>query len=106
LGSLPAAFQGCRRMREWDIYDSFNDLNGTPASGSIYLAARGASKGNELQGFCSERLGINRRDDTAWLCKDNAEAAQIAVTAVVIWTWRARSYINNLDKLVTDNRFR
>src|ERR1700744_18808 len=84
--------------------NSFNDLNGTPATGNSYLQ-RDILKGKwGFKGFVVSDWGwIGERINHGY-AKDNYEAAEEAIKAGSDMDMESRSYINNLAKLVADKK--
>jgi beta-glucosidase len=84
--------------------NSFNDLNGIPATGSSYLQ-RDILKGAwKFKGFVVSDWGSIGEMINHGYAKDNYEAAQEAITAGSDMDMESRSYINNLAKLVADKK--
>ena len=84
--------------------NSFNDLNGTPATGNKYLQ-RDVLKGKwNFKGFVVSDWGSIGEMIPHGYAKDNAEAALFAVTAGNDMDMESRSYIGNLEKLVNDGK--
>ena len=84
--------------------NSFNDLNGTPATGSSYLQ-RDILKGAwKFKGFVVSDWGSIGEMINHGYAKDNYEAAQEALTAGSDMDMESRSYINNMAKLVADKK--
>lgn len=84
--------------------NSFNDLNGTPATGNSYLQ-RDILKGAwKFKGFVVSDWGSIGEMINHGYAKDNYEAAQEAITAGSDMDMESRSYINNLAKLVADKK--
>lgn len=84
--------------------NSFNDLNGIPASGNKYLQ-RDILKGQwHFKGFVVSDWGSIGEMINHGYAKDNYEAAFEAVTAGSDMDMESRSYINNLSKLVKDGK--
>jgi beta-glucosidase len=84
--------------------NSFNDLNGTPATANKYLQ-RDVLKGKwNFKGFVVSDWGSIGELIPHGYAKDNAEAAQFAVTAGNDMDMESRSYIGNLEKLVKDGK--
>src|SRR5580765_2051486 len=80
--------------------NSFNDLNGIPATGNKYLQ-RDILKGKwNFKGFVVSDWGSVGEMINHGYAKDNYEAALEAVTAGSDMDMESRSYINNLSKLV------
>ena len=84
--------------------NSFNDLNGIPASGNKYLQ-RDILKGKwNFKGFVVSDWGSIGEMINHGYAKDNYEAALEAVTAGSDMDMESRSYIQNLSKLVKDGK--
>jgi len=84
--------------------NSFNDLNGTPATGNSYLQ-RDILKGAwKFKGFVVSDWGSIGEMINHGYAKDNYEAAQEALTAGSDMDMESRSYINNMAKLVADKK--
>lgn len=84
--------------------NSFNDLNGTPATGSSYLQ-RDILKGQwGFKGFVVSDWGSIGEMINHGYVKDNYEAAEVAIKAGSDMDMESRSYINNLAKLVADGK--
>lgn len=84
--------------------NSFNDLNGTPASASSYLQ-RDILKGKwGFTGFVVSDWGSIREMVAHGYAKDNYEAADFAINAGNDMDMEGRAYINNLAKLVKDGK--
>ncbi len=84
--------------------NSFNDLNGTPATGSIYLQREVLKRKWDFKGFVVSDWGSIGEMINHGYSKDNYEAAQVAITAGSDMDMESRSYINNLAKLVDDKK--
>ena len=104
----------------WDVYlppfkaaldagvgtfmNSFNDLNGIPATGNSYLQ-RDILKGKwGFKGFVVSDWGSIGEMINHGYAKDNYEAAEEALKAGSDMDMESRSYINNLAKLVADKK--
>jgi beta-glucosidase len=84
--------------------NSFNDLNGVPATGSSYLQ-RDILKGAwKFKGFVVSDWGSIGEMINHGYAKDNYEAAEEAIKAGSDMDMESRSYINNLAKLVADKK--
>ncbi len=82
--------------------NSFNDLNGTPASASSYLQ-REILKGKwGFKGFVVSDWGSIGEMINHGYVRDNYEAAEAAIKAGSDMDMESRSYINNLARLVAD----
>jgi beta-glucosidase len=84
--------------------NSFNDINGTPATGSSYLQ-RDILKGKwGFKGFVvSDWNSIGEMIPHGFV-KDNYEAAEVAIKAGNDMDMESRAYIGNLAKLVKDGK--
>jgi len=84
--------------------NSFNDLNGTPASANSYLM-RDILKGKwGFKGFVVSDWGSIGEMINHGYVKDNYQAAEAAINAGNDMDMESRSYINNLAKLVADKK--
>jgi len=84
--------------------NSFNDLNGIPATGNKYLQ-RDILKGKwNFKGFVVSDWGSIGEMINHGYAKDNYEAALEAATAGSDMDMESRSYINNLSKLVKERK--
>lgn len=84
--------------------NSFNDLNGTPATGNHYLQ-RDILKGKwGFKGFVVSDWGSIGEMINHGYVKDNYQAAEVAISAGNDMDMESRSYINNLAKLVADKK--
>jgi len=84
--------------------NSFNDLNGTPASASRYLM-RDILKGKwGFKGFVVSDWGSIGEMINHGYVKDNYGAAEASINAGSDMDMESRSYINNLAKLVADKK--
>jgi beta-glucosidase len=84
--------------------NSFNDLNGTPATGNSYLQ-RDILKGKwGFKGFVVSDWGSIGEMINHGYAKDNYQAAEEAIKAGSDMDMESRSYINNLTKLVSDKK--
>ncbi|MBS1524714.1 MAG: glycoside hydrolase family 3 C-terminal domain-containing protein [Bacteroidetes bacterium] len=84
--------------------NSFNDLNGIPATGNSYLQ-RDVLKGKwDFKGFVVSDWGSIGEMINHGYVKDNYEAAQVAITAGNDMDMESRSYINNLKQLMADGK--
>jgi len=84
--------------------NSFNDLNGTPASGNTYLQREVLKKIWNFKGFVVSDWGSIGEMVPHGYAKNNVEAAEIAVKAGNDMDMESRSYIDNLEKLVNDGK--
>src|SRR6476620_7086490 len=86
--------------------NSFNDLNGIPATGNKYLQ-RDILKGKwNFKGFVVSDWGSVGEMINHGFAKDNYEAAFEAVTAGCDMDMESRSYINNLSKLLKEGKIK
>ncbi len=84
--------------------NSFNDLNGMPATGNSYLQ-RDILKGKwGFKGFVVSDWGSIGEMINHGYVKDNYQAAEEALKAGSDMDMESRSYINNLAKLVADKK--
>ncbi len=84
--------------------NSFNDLNGIPATGNAYLQ-REILKGRwKFKGFVVSDWGSVGEMIPHGYAKDNYQAAMEAVIAGCDMDMESRSYIKNLSKLVNDRK--
>lgn len=84
--------------------NSFNDLNGIPATGNKYLQ-RDILKGKwNFKGFVVSDWGSIGEMINHGYVKDNYEAADVAIHAGSDMDMESRSYINNLKQLVADKK--
>jgi beta-glucosidase len=84
--------------------NSFNDLNGIPATGNAYLQ-RDVLKGKwRFQGFTVSDWGSVGEMIPHGYAENNYEAAREAVTAGCDMDMESRSYIGNLAKLVREGK--
>jgi beta-glucosidase len=84
--------------------NSFNDLNGIPATGNTYLQ-REILKGQwQFRGFVVSDWGSVGEMIPHGYAKDNYEAAVEAVIAGCDMDMESRSYIKNLSKAVNDGK--
>ncbi|WP_094569558.1 beta-glucosidase BglX [Mucilaginibacter xinganensis] len=80
--------------------NSFNDLNGTPASASHYLQRDILKDKWGFKGFVVSDWGSIGEMINHGYVKDNYDAAEAAINAGNDMDMESRSYINNLAKLV------
>ncbi len=84
--------------------NSFNDLNGIPATGNVYLQ-REVLKGKwKFKGFIVSDWGSVGEMIPHGFAADNYDAAWKAVTAGCDMDMESRSYIGNLARLVRDGK--
>ncbi|MFT3682202.1 MAG: glycoside hydrolase family 3 N-terminal domain-containing protein [Ferruginibacter sp.] len=84
--------------------NSFNDLNGIPATGNAYLQ-REVLKGKwKFKGFVVSDWGSVGEMINHGFVKDNYEAAKAAANAGSDMDMESRSYIQNLAKLVKEGK--
>src|SRR4249919_1245602 len=86
------------------IMNSFNDLNGIPATGNKFLQ-RDILKGQwNFKGFVVSDWGSVGEMINHGYAKDNADAAMLAANAGSDMDMESRSYIKNLAKLVKEGK--
>jgi beta-glucosidase len=84
--------------------NSFNDLNGIPATGNAYLQ-RDILKGKwNYQGFVVSDWGSIGEMINHGFVTDNKQAAEVAIKAGSDMDMESRSYINNLKNLVEEGK--
>jgi beta-glucosidase len=84
--------------------NSFNELNGIPATGNSYLQ-RDILKGKwNYQGFVVSDWGSIGEMVPHGFAKNKSEAARLAITAGSDMDMESHCYIDNLVKLVTDGK--
>jgi beta-glucosidase len=84
--------------------NSFNELNGIPATGNVYLQ-RDILKGKwNFQGFVVSDWGSIGEMVAHGFVKDKYEAAKVAITAGSDMDMESRSYIANLPQLVKEGK--
>ena len=84
--------------------NSFNDLNGIPATGNVYLQ-RDILKGKwAFTGFVVSDWGSIREMVAHGFAKDNNDAARLAITAGSDMDMESHAYTDNLKKLVDENK--
>ena len=84
--------------------NSFNDLNGIPATGNKYLQRDILKRKWNFKGFVVSDWGSIGEMINHGYAKDNYEAALEAVTAGSDMDMESRSYIYNLSKLVKERK--
>ncbi len=84
--------------------NSFNDLNGIPATGNKYLQRDILKNKWGFKGFVVSDWGSIGEMINHGYVKDNYEAAEAAINAGNDMDMESRSYINNLAKLVADKK--
>ena len=84
--------------------NSFNDLNGIPASANKYLQTDILKGQWNFKGFIVSDWGSIGEMIQHGYVKDNYEAALAAITAGNDMDMESRSYINNLAKLVNEGK--
>lgn len=84
--------------------NSFNDLNGTPASANSYLQRDILKNKWGFKGFVVSDWGSIGEMINHGYVKNNYEAAEAAINAGNDMDMESRSYINNLAKLVADKK--
>jgi beta-glucosidase len=84
--------------------NSFNDLNGIPATGNSYLQ-RDILKGKwNYQGFVVSDWGSIKEMVQHGFARDNAQAAEMAIKAGSDMDMEGHAYLPNLGKLVQDKK--
>ncbi len=84
--------------------NSFNDINGTPATANKYIQ-RDILKGKwNFQGFVVSDWGSIGEMIAHGYCKDGKEAAEKAVLAGSDMDMESNAYHNNLAQLVNENK--
>lgn len=84
--------------------NSFNDLNGIPATGNKYLQ-RDILKGKwDFKGFVVSDWGSIGEMQNHGFAKDGKEAAFLAITAGCDMDMESNAYRNNLAQLVKENK--
>ncbi|HEY2728057.1 MAG TPA: beta-glucosidase BglX [Parafilimonas sp.] len=84
--------------------NSFNDLNGIPATGNKYLQRTVLKSDWNFKGFVVSDWGSVGEMINHGFAKDGYQATEEAVTAGSDMDMESRSYINNLSKLVKDGK--
>ena len=84
--------------------NSFNDLNGIPATGNSYLQRDILKRQWNFKGFVVSDWGSVGEMINHGYAKDNYEAALKAVIAGSDMDMESRSYIQNITKLVKDGK--
>ncbi|MFI5140154.1 MAG: glycoside hydrolase family 3 N-terminal domain-containing protein [Sphingobacteriales bacterium] len=84
--------------------NSFNDLNGIPASGNHYLQTDILKGKWGFKGFIVSDWGSIGEMINHGYVKDGYQAAEVAINAGNDMDMESRSYINNLAKLVADKK--
>jgi beta-glucosidase len=84
--------------------NSFNDLNGVPASANHYLQRDILKDKWDFKGFVVSDWGSIGEMINHGYVKDNYEAAEAAINAGNDMDMESRSYINNLAKLAADKK--
>jgi beta-glucosidase len=84
--------------------NSFNDLNGIPATGNSYLQRDILKDKWKFKGFVVSDWGSVGEMIQHGFVKDNYEAAKAAVTAGSDMDMESRSYIHHLVKLVKEGK--
>jgi len=84
--------------------NSFNDLNGIPATGNRYLQRDILKDKWGFKGFVVSDWGSIGEMINHGYAKDNYEAAEEAINAGNDMDMESRSYIHNLAKLVADKK--
>ncbi len=97
-------FKAARDAGVATFMNSFNDINGIPATGNAYIQ-RDILKGAwNFDGFVVSDWGSIGEMIPHGYVKDKYEAAEVAINAGNDMDMESRSYIENLAKLVSDGR--
>ncbi|WP_207532304.1 glycoside hydrolase family 3 N-terminal domain-containing protein [Desertivirga arenae] len=84
--------------------NSFNDLNGIPATGNSYLQ-RDILKGKwNFKGFIVSDWGSIKEMVPHGFAKDNSDAGRLAINAGSDMDMESRSYVTSLPKLVKEGK--
>jgi beta-glucosidase len=84
--------------------NSFNDLNGIPATGNAYLQRELLKKQWGFKGFVVSDWGSVGEMINHGYAKDNADAAMLAANAGSDMDMESRSYIRHLSKFVKEGK--
>lgn len=84
--------------------NSFNDINGIPATGNAYLQSDILKGVWNFEGFVVSDWGSIGEMIQHGFVKDKYEAAEVAINAGNDMDMESRSYAENLAKLVSDGR--
>ena len=97
-------FKACVDADVKTFMNSFNDLNGTPATGNAYLQ-RTILKGDwNYQGFVVSDWGSINEMISHGYAKDSKQAAELAANAGSDMDMESYSYVDNLATLVKEGR--
>jgi beta-glucosidase len=97
-------FKAARDAGVATFMNSFNDINGIPATGNAYIQ-RDILKGMwNFEGFVVSDWGSVGEMIQHGFVKDKYEAAEVAIKAGNDMDMESRSYMENLAKLVSDGR--
>ncbi len=97
-------FKAARDAGAATFMNSFNDLNGVPATGNKYLQ-RDILKGKwNFDGFVVSDWGSIREMTAHGFAKDNKEAALSAILAGSDMDMESSAYLENLTKLVEEKK--
>jgi beta-glucosidase len=86
------------------LMNSFNDLNGIPATGNSYLLREKLKKEWNFKGFVVSDWGSIGEMIPHGFAKDGSDAALKAITAGSDMDMESRCYRNNLKQLVQDGK--
>lgn len=86
------------------LMNSFNDLNGIPATGNKFLQREVLKKQWDFNGFVVSDWGSIGEMIQHGYAKDNNQAAKIAIEAGSDMDMESRSYKNHLAQLVKDGK--
>ncbi len=84
--------------------NSFNELNGIPATGNSYLQREVLKKDWNFQGFVVSDWGSIGEMVNHGFAKNNKQAAQIALTAGSDMDMESSAYIEHLENLVNEGK--
>jgi beta-glucosidase len=97
-------FKAARDAGVATFMNSFNDINGIPATGNAYIQ-RDILKGAwNFDGFVVSDWGSIGEMIQHGFVKDKYEAAEVAIKAGSDMDMESRSYVENLSRLVADGR--
>ncbi|RAR72937.1 beta-glucosidase BglX [Flavobacterium aciduliphilum] len=97
-------FKACVEADIKTFMNSFNDLNGTPATGSKYLQRTILKEGWNFKGFVVSDWGSINEMISHGFAKDSKQAAEIAISAGSDMDMESYSYVNNLASLVKEGK--
>lgn len=97
-------FKAARDAGVATFMNSFNDINGIPATGNAYLQNEILKGLWNFSGFVVSDWGSIGEMIQHGYVKDKYEAAEVAITAGNDMDMESRSYTENLSRLVSDGR--